>query len=379
MTEPAILCISLSQLTRDARVLRQISVLREHGKVTTVGFGPAPDGVDEHIRVPEGLSTLPQTPKGVLKLGLRRLHSVELEAPAVAFARNALRGKRYDLVVANEARILALAFAVAGDAPVWGDMHEWAPGERDHDKRWKLLVAPLMDHLCREYLPRCAAVTTVSRGIAAEYDRVYGVHTELVRNARPFEELSPGPVAPGGQVRLVHSGGAEPSRNLTTIIDAARALPSTTLDLYLVVGGDRSYLQFLKDRAAGEPRIRFHDPVKPHELPRTLNAYDVGVHSIPPINFNMENALPNKVFDFLQARIAMVVSPNPEMAEFVRDHGLGEVAGGYDLPSLTAAITRLTPERIAAAKRAADENDRTLSSDTDVATSHRIVSRLLAE
>lgn len=376
---PRILCLSMSPLVRDARVLRQIAVLTEHGAVTTVGFGPAPPDVSDHVEIPAGRSTLPQTPLGVLKLATRRLRSAELDAPAVKFALTSLAGRQFDLVVANDARALGLAFAAAGEAPVWGDMHEWARGQRDQYFLWRHLVAPLMDHYCRVYLPRCAAVTTVAQSLVDEYRWVYGIRPELVRNARPYESLEPTPAAGDGTVRLVHSGGAEPNRNLAMLIDAARILDRATLDLYLVTGGNPGYLDTLREHAQGDPRIRFRDPVPPADLPRTLNAYDVGVFSLPPDNFNMENCLPNKLFDFLQARLAMAVSPSPEMARFVRENELGVVAADYGLQSLVDALRELTPDRILAAKSAADAHARTLSSASDVATSHAIVSQLLSE
>lgn len=378
MPRPRILCISLSPISRDARVLRQLAVLREHGDVTTVGYGPQPAGAAEHVQVPDSALTLPQTPLGVVKLATHRLRSAELDAPAVKFALQALEGRRYDLVVANDARALALAFRLAGGAPVWGDMHEWAPGQRDQYVIWRLMVAPLMDYMCRTYLPRCAAVSTVAESLVHEYERVYGVRAELVRNARPWEDLEPTPLASDGLLRLVHSGGAEPNRNLTMLIDAALELQHTTLDLYLVSAADGGkYLRTLRERAAGSDRITIHDPVPPAELPRTLNGYDVGVFSLPPDNFNMENCLPNKLFDFLQARLAFAVSPSPEMARFVRANELGVVSADYSKESFVAALRELTPDRVMAAKQCAHERAKDLSSDVDVATSHRIVRRLL--
>jgi len=114
MAEPRILCISLSPIVRDARVLRQISVLREFGEVTTVGYGPKPDSVASHIEVPARLPSLPQTIGGVALLALRRWRRSELSAPAISYALAALRGQTFDVVVANDARVLALAHAVAG-------------------------------------------------------------------------------------------------------------------------------------------------------------------------------------------------------------------------------------------------------------------------
>lgn len=378
VTRPRILSISLSPIYRDARVLRQLAVLAKHGEVTSLGWGPKPDVVDHHVQIDDAALSLPQTPTGVLKLAAHRLRSAELDAPAVQQALEKLRGQTFDLVVSNDARTLALAFAVAKGAPVWADMHEWAPDQRSQYFVWRHMVKPLMDYMCREYLPQAAAVSTVNQSLVEKYREAYGIDSVVVRNARPFIELAPTPVPADGSLRLVHSGGAEPNRNLTMLIDATRELPHATLDLYLVTGGDPKYLDTLKTHAEGDERIRFRDPVAPADLPATLNQYDVGVFSLPPDNFNMEFCLPNKLFDFLQARLAMAVSPSPEMAAFVRDNHLGVVSTDYTKDSFVAALKTLTSENVEQFKASADAHAQSLSSASDVAAMDDIITRLLA-
>lgn len=348
-----ILCISLSPIRRDARVLRQIEVLRELGDVVTVGYGEAPDGVVEHIRVPDGLTSLPQTVSGVLRLALRRFTAAELTAPGVAFALERLRERDFELVVANDARVLGLAFAVAGDAPVWADMHEWAPEERTHVLSWRLLVAPFMVHLCRKYLPRAAAVTTVGDEIAQLYEREFGVRPQVMRNAAPFADLEPTEILPG-RIRLVHSGGAVHGRSLETMIDAIKLLDDRfSLDLYLVPAADGGkYLRSLRERAEGHAHITFHEPVLPAALPVTLNAYDVGVFWIPPVHTNARLTLPNKLFDFVQARLALAIGPTIEMKRLVDEHDLGVVSTGFDAHACADSLRALTVDQIMHFKRA---------------------------
>src|SRR5690349_10923878 len=79
---PRILCVSFSDINRDARVLRQIEVLAELGDVTTAAYGSKPPGATDHLEVDERLPSLPQTPAGVALLALRRYDKVELTAPA---------------------------------------------------------------------------------------------------------------------------------------------------------------------------------------------------------------------------------------------------------------------------------------------------------
>jgi glycosyltransferase involved in cell wall biosynthesis len=367
----------MSPLIRDARVLRQLTVLAQHGDVTSLGYGPAPEGATRHLRVDDEAPSLPRSLNGVLGLALRRHERVELAAGGLRQARALVGSERFDLVVANDARALPLAFAVAQGAPVWADMHEWAAEEFSHVLTWRTLVGPLMDDLCRRYLPRSAAVTTVCEPLAGRYTEVYGVPCQVVRNAGPFRDLTPSPVD-DNEIRLVHSGAAIRGRNLEMLIRSTLALPAFSLDLYLVPAADGGrYLRELHDLAQGSDRVRFHDPVAPDELPATLNAYDVGVFSMPPININAEFALPNKFFDFVQARLAQAVGPSPEMARLVRELDLGVVADGFGEDAFTKALHRLDPGRVRAGKQAAHAHARALSDERDRGVMSDIVERLL--
>jgi glycosyltransferase involved in cell wall biosynthesis len=370
-----ILDLSFSQLRRDARVLRQLSIVAGYGAVTTLGYGPATPYSDEHLEIPAGAPSLPQTPAGVANLALHRHRAADLQAPGVRAALSALRGRSFDAVVANDARSLPLALAVADGAPVWADLHEWAPEERTQVRSWRLLVAPWIDHVCRDGLPRVAASTTVGARIAELYAERYGIRPRVMRNAAPFADLSPSPVAPDGPIRLAHSGGAVPGRALETIIDATLAAGGRfTLDLYLVPAGDGGrYLRALRRRAAGSPAITFHDPVPPADLPAALNAYDVGVYWIPPYSTNARLALPNKLFDFVQARLALAVGPAVEMAEVVDAHGLGVVSSGFELPQIVESLRTLTPERVATFKAASHAAARGLSFESEARVARDIL------
>jgi hypothetical protein len=262
---------------------------------------------------------------------------------------------------------------------VWGDMHEWAPEERAHVLSWRLLVKPYMYAVCAKYLPCTAAVTAVNASIAALYTERFGCPVEVVRNAGPYRELAPSPPVPG-RIRLVHSGAAVPGRNLEGTIDAVKALDERfSLDLYLVKARDGGrYWQRLRELAAGDERIVFHDAVAPEALPRTLNQYDVGVFSLPPQTTNHRLMLPNKFFDFVQARLALVFSPSPETARLMREHDLGVVTEDFSTEALVRALSALAPEQVERYKANAHRAAKALSSDEDEAVTRGVLRRLLA-
>lgn len=375
---PRILCISFSDISADARVLRQIAVLAEFGEVTTVGYGSKPEGASHHLEIESSLPSLPQTLAGVALLTLRLYRRVEFLAPAVRRALELAQGD-WDLVVANEARALPLARRLAGPhIPVWGDMHEWAPEERVHVLSWKLLIKPFMTWVCARHLPHAAAVSVVNDSIAALYRAEFGVQTVTVRNARRLVDLEPSPMQTDS-IRLAHSGAAVPGRNLEGMMQAVGMLGSGyTLDLYLVPARDGGrYKSQLEDLARGFGNVRLLPPVAPDDLPAVLNAYDVGIFSLPPQTRNHALMLPNKFFDFVQARLCIVFSPSPETSRLIEQFELGAIAEDFSPEALAAAIGSLRREDIAKYKQNAHQSARALSSETDEEVERSLLRDLL--
>ncbi len=358
-----ILCISLSPIHRDARVLRQLGLLAEFGEVTTIGYGEKPEGAAHHLRVPDGLASLPQTIGGVAKLALHAHRAAECSAPAAKWVlRQGVEGP-WDLVVANDARVLDLASRLAGDAPIWADLHEWAPEEQAHITSWRLLVGPFMAHLCRRYLARAALVTTVSQGIAELYLEVFGAPALMMANSGVYREIEPRDAVPD-RIACVHSGAAVDDRGIGTMIEVLKALPERfTLDLFLVPGGDGgAHLRELQELASDCERIRFRDPVRATELPDVLSAYDLGIHWIPAdLSTNTRLALPNKFFDYVQARIGIAIGPSEEMVRELRTHDLGVVAESFRPEDLGESLLPLDADRLNAFKRHAGDAARALS------------------
>ncbi|WP_458115322.1 hypothetical protein [Arthrobacter sp. D2-10] len=354
-------------------------MLSEFGDVTTLSYGKKPTQSSNHMRIETHLPSLPQTPLGVLLLAVRAFRAVEFRAPAVKRGLELVGEAPFDLVVANEARALPLARRIAGpDVPVWGDMHEWAPEERVHVKSWKILIKPFITWICKKYLPAATAVTVVNDSIAQLYQSHFGVTTTTVRNARPFEDLKPSPMDPG-VIRLVHSGGAVPGRNLEGMIHAAGVLGHEySLDMYLVPARDGGrYKAELEALATSYGNVRLLSPVLPHELPLVLNAYDLGVFSLPPQTRNHALMLPNKFFDFVQARLGVVFSPSPETDRLIKEHDLGAITRDFSSESLVETIRSISRADIQRLKENAHRAATLLSSQTDENSERDILRRLL--
>lgn len=370
VSRPRLLILSFSPIGSDARVLKQVRHLTDRYDVTTCGFGPSPDGVRRHVRLPDGA---PNKLDGRL-ITARAYRLAYWRQAGVRAAREALRGVEVDAVLANDLDALPLALSLRAGRGVHADLHEYFPRLHEDDERWRRRIGPYMTWLCRRTLQRAASVSTVSTGLAQEYGRQFGVRAEVVVNATPFADLRPGSV--GEPVRVVHSGTSHRARNLAAVVEAVGGLPGFTLDLFLTPN-DPANLRGLREQAAGLANVTVHEPVPYRDLVTTLNRYDLGVHLLPPTTFNSRWALPNKIFDYTQARLGIVVGPSPEMSAVVEAAGNGVVTAGYGAADLAAALSALTADDIARLKQASHEHARRLSAEHEVEKWGAALARLL--
>lgn len=374
MRRPRLLILSFSPIVSDARVLKQVRLFQDDYAVTTCGYGPAPDGVAEHIRIPDELVYWAYPKVALLT---RRFSAAYWANPVVAHLAGRLPRGGWDVVLADDIDTVPLALSLDAAGGVHADLHEYAPRLKEDVPRWRLFVAPFMRWLCREHVSRAQSVTTVGEGIAAEYAREFGIHAEVVTNAAPYADLSPRPT--GDPIRLVHTGAGRGDRHLELMVEAVRAVSRpVTLDFYLTPN-DPAYLAGLAEQIASDDRVRLHPPVPYADLPRTLNEYDCGVFVLPPTNFNYRWALPNKLFDFVQARLGVIIGPSPEMAAIVERHDLGLVTLDFSAQSLTAALETLTSADVDGFKAAAHASAHELSSQHQVVGWRRAIDALAAQ
>ncbi|PTU57312.1 glycosyltransferase [Sphaerisporangium cinnabarinum] len=377
-TTDTLLILSFSRLEQDARLRRQIALFADRYHVVTAGWGPAVPGAARHVelRVPASAGWRRKA-RFYAEAVLLRLHAYRLlywSQPAVRSARRALRRERPDRVLANDIDALPLALGLAPGSSVHGDLHEFYPGMHDDNPRWVRLRKPYLEWLVRRYASRAHSLTTVGESVAEAYEPL-GLRPDVVTNSPAYVRTAPTPV--GSPVRIVHPGASLRGRRLENMMTAvATSTADVRLTLYLT-GNDPAYVEELRAlaRRLGE-RVQVADAVPHDELLDVINAHDVGIHVLPPTVTNNALALPNKFFDYVQARVGVVVGPTPAMARLVREHGLGAVAEGFDVDAIRAVVDALTPEAVAGWKRAADEAAELLSAEAQLPVWVRAVAAL---
>lgn len=350
---PRYLSLSHRPLGSDPRPSRCVDLLRHHGDVTVCCLPPSDPGKLE------GLAFIPYVPTQRTTQE-KLLHGAQLLAGSFErFIWNremrcmlqSLQGQTFDAILCHTLTLLPLACAVAKQAGSLGhtrilfDAREYYARENEEDWRWRMLWQRFNDYLCRHYLPQADTVFTVSPGLAEGYRSEYGILCQILPSASAWQDLQPRPTQ-NQNIRLIHHGIASPGRHIELMIDAVALADSRfRLDLMLV-NDNTAYYEYLQRKIAEHPRIRLIDSVPLSEIVKKISDYDIGIYLLTDDSFNHRHALPNKFFEFIQARLAMAVSPVPDMANMIREYKLGCVAPDFSSKSFAATLHCLTAEII---------------------------------
>lgn len=375
-TRPTVLIVVFNEVSNDPRVMRHVSALRGHYRLVSCGFGDAPEGVSEHIRLNPRPGNRFKRLRGLHRLALQQFDDYYWSDPLHQEARDKIVELEFDAVMANDIDALPVASEASGGKPVVADLHEYAPRLREDSWTWNLAKSRYVKSLCSRYLPEADLRITVADSLAREYEDEFGLPFETITNAAPWRRPEPRPTS--NPLRIVHSGGATPNRRLEVMIEGVSRVRGVLFDLYLVPAGNPKYLERLKGLAETTSNVRILDPVPMSELPATHDNYDVGLYVLAPTGFNTRYALPNKFFDFVQSGLAVVVGPSPEMAARVSMNGLGMVLPDFSADSLSAGLTGVTRDQVEQWKRATCHSAVGMSAESEALKLRRLMATLVS-
>jgi len=285
----------------------------------------------------------------------------------------------YDAVIVQDLFLLPYCLDQAQGVPVIFDAREFYPKQREGDWLFDRFEKPLRDWICREYLRRCAKVFTVSTGLARAYAADYGITPTVLRSTPSFQAAStPDNKGHSEKIRLVHMGAANPNRKIENMVEVFRRLENGrfSFDLYLV--GEANYIQKLRQLANGLTDLRICEPVAPANIPNTLTNYDLGFYYLEPKGFNLKHSLPNKFFEFIQARLAITIGPSPEMKTLVDEFACGFVAPEFSIDAMVRTLNAITDDSLQRAKAGSDQAAQVLCSEIEWKKVDRVLEELLA-
>ena len=260
---------------------------------------------------------------------------------------------QYDFIFIENIKLLPLLMHLSYKNKVIFDAREYYTRQNESNYIFSRFEYYYLYYLLKKYLPKCDYVLTVSQGLATEYKREFGINPILLRSTPVYHEIQVSETN-YDEIKLVHHGVANTNRNLHNLIDIVNNLDSRfSLDLYL--GGKSREISRLKSLIKDNVRIRVLNHVPFDEIIPTLSNYDIGLAYYYPTGFNIKHALPNKFFEFIQARLAVLTGPSPDMKDLLDKYGCGFVSEKFSNQSVINLLNNLSVEQIDEAKRASDE------------------------
>jgi glycosyltransferase involved in cell wall biosynthesis len=220
------------------------------------------------------------------------------------------------------------------------DAHEiYADQEPDPPRLYRAATRRLERGLARS----ADAVVTVSRPIAEELHRTLQLPTlpTVVLSCPPRVGVDPAPRT--GPLRAVYQGAMGPGRRLADLLDAAERADGTQLTIRVVNANLEELRKAVAARGLAE-RIDVTEPVSPDELVAALAEFHVGLVINRPVTRNDELVLPNKLFEYLMAGLAVVVPRLPGLAPLVESERVGIAYEPGNTLELAAALRRLAEE-----------------------------------
>jgi glycosyltransferase involved in cell wall biosynthesis len=322
----------------DSRVRREASALAAAGHdVVVLELAVVPD----HAGALDGFRRRSCLPPGWVR---RKLPSPVYRSLMLLYFIGGIVRERPQVVHAHDAAMLlpGLVGAWLTGAQLVYDSHELATSVPYRERTWAWFVGGVE----RAAVHRCAAVITVSDGIAARLRDRYrlAVTPTVVRNVSALRVQGNG----GLRRRLgldpdtplvLHQGAPAPERGCEVLLHAATLLEG----VHVVFLGDPEpgygeQLSGMIRRLGLSGRVSLLPGVALDDLLAHTAEADVGVTLLQDTCENHRLALPNKLFEYIAAGVPVVASALPETRRLVEGHAVGWCVAPDQPEALAAAL-----------------------------------------
>ena len=181
---------------------------------------------------------------------------------------------------------------------------------------------------------------TVSEPIAEEYSKAYNVNFRVIRNL-PYRLQHPVrlpdlPLCDPART-IIYQGSLNPGRGLESMILAMKNLEKYS---FLIFGDGpfRGNLEKLVRDNNLTDRVQIMGRIPFNELQSYTGQASLGISLEENLGKNYYYSLPNKLFDYIQAGIPVLVTGLPEMKKIVEKYNIGMITDSHNPEALARTI-----------------------------------------
>lgn len=198
-------------------------------------------------------------------------------------------------------------------------------------KIWKFLE--------RKLIPNVQYMMTASESYANWFRKNYNIERPIIVQNFPkkIENISEKNVENFPKI-ILYQGAINPSRGLDKLIPAMKKIENAAL--WIVGDGPKKKeYQTLIQKKGLESKVQFLGPYVPEKLREITSKADLGLSIEENNGLSYYYSLPNKISDYIQSRIPILVSNFPEMSAIVRKYNVGEIIENHSEEEFSKKIT----------------------------------------
>jgi glycosyltransferase involved in cell wall biosynthesis len=254
-----------------------------------------------------------------------------------------------DVYVANDWNMLPIAHRLAsmhGSRFVY-DSHEYAVEELPENLIWRIFGRPLAMMVERTHIHQASLVSTVSTGIAEHLKRDHRLREVplVVRNVpeRQPSHRSLSPLGRGGDLTLLFHGAITEHRGIHVLVASVSYWRSGRR---LILRGPisdtyRRRLDDIVERYRLQSQVTILPPVPADQLITAATEADIGIVCLPDTSLENRFALPNKVFEYIIAGLALLVPRLDELQAIVTRYHNGVAFSGLQPAAIAEVVNDL--------------------------------------
>lgn len=197
-------------------------------------------------------------------------------------------------------------------------------------------IQKIWEWLEQKMLPKLKYAYTVCDSIARVYTEKYNVGFKVIRNIPEKREIK-NPVKNNDPKIILYQGAINIGRGLEQAIEAMHFVEGAKL----VIAGDgdiKTKLEELVIKEKLDEKVEFTGRLPLEKLSELTVQADLGLSIEEDLGLNYRFALPNKLFDYIQARVPVLVTNLPEMEAIVSRYKVGEISDSLNPEELAKKI-----------------------------------------
>ena len=236
----------------------------------------------------------------------------------------------FDILLSNDLDTLPANFIASKvkNKPLIYDSHEYFTEVPELIDRPR--VKKIWEWLEKKMVPKIKNAFTVCNSIARIYEEKYGTAFRVVRNLPVAGSFKPQTVKGENRQKIIlYQGAVNIGRGLEQAILAMHFIENAKL----IIAGSGDILNKLQNLVINENlqnKVEFTGRLPLEQLTKLTPKADLGLSIEEDLGLNYRFALPNKLFDYIQAQIPVLITNLPEMVAIVNHYQIGEITDSLE-------------------------------------------------